>query len=86
MQDERQWVPMAVIWDEEVGAPQQPPFGPPRSFGAPPTAPAGERPRPQRTVAERPERRDEQPRPRRDKGRAKPRQKKLRPHDLDDEG
>ncbi|HEY8600105.1 MAG TPA: hypothetical protein VIL85_16830 [Thermomicrobiales bacterium] len=84
MNDERQWIPVAVIWDEDRRKAETPAFIPPRLRLLPEDL-TPSLPRPSRAVTERPERRDEPAGARRDKPRQKPRRKKLRAQDLDDE-
>jgi hypothetical protein len=87
MRDERQWVPVEVIWDREpreAGLPAQ-------GFPWPPAivpSPTG-RPRPTRLTTPPATRRaavrDDEPAPRRRKGEGKRRDRKRRPHELDGE-
>jgi len=87
MRDERQWVPVEVIWDREPreAQPSARGFPWPQAVAPSPTA----RPRPARLTASPPERRaearDDEPAPRRRKGEGKRRDRKLRPHELDGE-
>ena len=88
MRDERQWVPVEVIWDREPREAQLPPRGFPWPQATVPSP--TERPRPIRLAATPPpprrnETRDDEPAPRRRKGEGKKRGRKLRPQDLDDE-
>ena len=82
--DERQWLPVAVIWDEDLRKAEPPAYMPPRPRLAPQDL-TPSRPHRSKAVTERPERRDEPSNARRDKPRQKPRRKKLRAQDLDDE-
>jgi len=84
MNDERQWLPVAVIWDEDLRRAETPAFLPPRLRLLPQDL-TPSLPHPPEAVAERSERRDEPSGARRDKPRQKPRRKKLRAQDLDDE-
>jgi hypothetical protein len=86
MRDERQWVPVEVIWDRELRAATLPTRGFPWPGAVVPTP--TERPRPPRPVAPPSERhlaaRDDEPAPRRRKGAGKRRGHKLRPHEVDE--
>lgn len=87
MRDERQWVPVEVIWDREPREAQPLARGFPWPQAVTP-API-ERPRPTRLVTPPPPRRgaahDDEPTPRRRKSEGKRRDRKLRPQDLDDD-
>jgi len=84
MRDERQWVPVEVIWDREPREAQPPArgFPWPQAVAPSPT----KRPRPTHLATPPPPRREarhDEPTPRR-KGEGKRRDRKLRPQDLDD--
>ncbi len=87
MRDERQWVPVEVIWDRELRAAGAPARGFPWPQAAAP-APS-ERPRPTRLAAPPPERRattrDDERVTRRRKGEGKRRGNKLRPREIEEE-
>lgn len=86
MRDERQWVPVEVIWDREPRAAQPPARGFSWPQAVAPAPPA--RPRPTRLAVPPPERRaaatrDDEPAPRRRQGAGKRRERKRRPHEFD---
>ena len=87
MRDERQWVPVEVIWDREARTPQAPARGFPWPQGVAPSP--TERPRPVRLAPppppQRHEARDDEPAPRRRKGAGKRRGNRSRRYDPDDE-
>lgn len=86
MRDERQWIPVEVIWDTEPRGAQPSPRGFPWPQAVAP-APT-ERPRPTRLAAPPPERRaarDDEPAPRRRKGEGKRRGHKPRQYGPEDD-
>ena len=87
MQNEQQWQPVEVVWDEDLHRPDQNApilWREPRlPFAIPPSQ---ERQRQEHRTAEREERREDHAEPRRKAGRPKRGRKKLRAQDYDDEG
>lgn len=87
MREEQHWQPVEVLWDEEQRTPPTQalfPFQREQRLPLMAPPPPQERPRQARSMAERPERRAEQPNSRRGKSRPKQGRKKLRAQDFDD--